>query len=225
MSTGPVQQVKDELIAVAKPRLRGWLHTGILPVSLVAGIVLIVLAPAAARWPASVFAVASVLLFATSAVYHRGRWSPWALSVLKRLDHANIYLIIAGSYTPFTVLALDEPASTVILSVVWGGAAAGVAFRLCWLDAPRWLYTGLYVLVGWVAIFVAPQFIDATGIGAAILVFIGGVLYTLGGAVYAARWPDPAPRWFGFHEVFHAFTVAAWIVHYVAVSLVVYGSG
>lgn len=225
MSTGPVQQVKDELIAVAKPRLRGWLHTGILPVSLVAGIVLIVLAPAAARWPASVFAVASVLLFATSAAYHRGRWSPRALSVLKRLDHANIYLIIAGSYTPFAVLALDEPVSTVILSVVWGGAAAGVAFRLWWLDAPRWLYTGLYVLVGWVAIFVAPQLIDGAGIGAAILVFIGGVLYTLGGAVYAARWPDPAPRWFGFHEVFHAFTVAAWIVHYVAVSLVVYGSG
>jgi hemolysin III len=225
MSTDPVHQVKDELIAVTKPRLRGWLHTGILPVSLVAGIILVVLAPAAARWSASVFVVASILLFATSATYHRGRWSPRALSVWKRLDHANIYLIIAGSYTPFGILALDEPVSTVILSIVWGGAIAGVAFRLLWLDAPRWLYTGLYILVGWVAIFVAPQLIDATGIAVAILVFIGGVLYTLGGAVYAARWPDPAPQWFGFHEVFHAFTVAAWIVHYMAVSLVVYRSG
>ena len=198
---------------------------GILPVSIVAGIFLIVLAPTDARPAASVFAVTSILLFATSAAYHRGRWSPRALSVWKRLDHANIYLIIAGSYTPFAVLALDEPASTTILSVVWGGAVAGVAFRLFWLDAPRWLYTGLYILVGWVAIFVGPQLIDATGIGTALLVLLGGVLYTLGGAVYAARWPNPAPLWFGFHEVFHAFTVAAWIVHYVAITLVVSGSG
>jgi len=225
MSEGAIQQAADDLIEVVKPRLRGWLHVGIFPVALVAGIILVALAPgAAARRPATVFVAASILLFATSALYHRGRWSPRALSVWKRLDHANIYLVIAGSYTPFAVLALDRPASTIILSVVWAGAVGGILFRIFWIDAPRWLYTGLYLLTGWAAIFVIPQLVDAAGAGAVILVVVGGILYTLGGVVYATKWPDPAPKWFGFHEVFHAFTVLAWIAHYVAVSMVVYGS-
>ncbi|MGH2790444.1 MAG: PAQR family membrane homeostasis protein TrhA [Actinomycetota bacterium] len=226
MSDSPVQQVTHELVELAKPRLRGWLHSGIAPVALIAGIVLVVLAPGTdARWSAAVFALTSLMLFGTSAAYHRGTWSPRALAVWKRLDHANIYLVIAGSYTPFAVLALEPPVSTIVLTVVWSGAVAGVAFRFLWVDAPRWLYTGLYIAIGWMAIFVMPQIVEGAGIPAAILVLIGGFLYTLGAVVYARRWPDPSPRWFGFHEVFHSFTVAAWICHYIAVSLVVYGSG
>ena len=166
MADGALQGAKDAFEEV-KPRLRGWLHAGIFPVALVSGIVLIALAPGAVtRRPATVFVVASVLLFATSALYHRGRWGPKALSVWKRLDHANIYLVIAGSYTPFAVLALDRPASTIILTVVWAGALGGILFRLFWLDAPRWLYTGLYLLTGWAAIFVIPQLVDAAGAAA-----------------------------------------------------------
>jgi hemolysin III len=216
-----VQQVKDELIEVAKPRLRGWLHAGVLPIALVAGIVLVGFAPPRARFSATIFVVASVLLFATSALYHRGNWSPRVLALWKRLDHAMIYLIIAGSYTPFAMLALKGTTASVILWIVWSGAIGGVLFRLFWIDAPRWLYTSLYILVGWVAVFVAPQLIEATGLATAILVGVGGLLYTLGAVVYALRRPDPSPLWFGFHEVFHALTVAAWIVHYIAVALVV----
>jgi hemolysin III len=226
MSDSPVQQVTHELVELAKPRLRGWLHSGIAPVALVAGIVLVVAAPASgARWAAAVFAFTSFMLFGTSAAYHRGTWSPRALAMWKRLDHANIYLVIAGSYTPFAVLAFEPPVSTIVLTVVWSGAIAGVAFRFLWLDAPRWLYTSLYIAIGWMAIFVMPQLIEGAGVAAAVLVLIGGLFYTLGAVVYATRRPDPSPRWFGFHEVFHSFTVAAWICHYVAVSLVVYDSG
>lgn len=213
----------DDLVEVVKPRLRGWLHTGIVPIALVAGVVLVGAAPEGrARWSALVFVLTSVLLFTTSAVYHRGRWSKRSLAVLKRLDHSNIYLIIAGSYTPFAVLALDPPVSTILLAVVWSGALAGVLFRLFWLDAPRWLYTGLYIGIGWAAIFVSPLLVGGAGVVASLLVLVGGVLYTGGAVVYGLQRPDPWPAWFGFHEVFHAFTVAAWAVHYVAVSLVVF---
>ena len=215
--------MRHDLVEEIKPRLRGWLHTGIVPIALVAGVVLVAAAPEGrARWSAVIFALTSLLLFTTSAVYHRGRWSKRRLAVLKRLDHSNIYLIIAGSYTPFALLALDPPASTILLAVVWSGAIAGVLFRLFWLDAPRWLYTGLYISIGWAAIFVSPLLVGGAGVVASALVLIGGVLYTLGAVVYGLQRPDPWPAWFGFHEVFHAFTVAAWAVHYVAVSLVVF---
>jgi hemolysin III len=226
MPDSPVQQVTHELVELAKPRLRGWLHSGIAPVAVVAGILLVVLAPGSgARWSAGVFALTSSMLFGTSAAYHRGTWSPRALAAWKRLDHANIYLVIAGSYTPFAVLSLEPPVSTIVLTVVWSGSVAGVAFRFLWFDASRWLYTGLYLAIGWMAIFVMPQLVAGAGVPAASLVLIGGLFYTLGAVVYARRRPDPSPRWFGFHEVFHSFTIAAWICHYIAVSMVVYGSG
>jgi hemolysin III len=226
MPDSPVQQVTHELVELAKPRLRGWLHSGIAPVAVVAGILLVVLAPGSgARWSAGVFALTSSMLFGTSAAYHRGTWSPRALAAWKRLDHANIYLVIAGSYTPFAVLSLEPPVSTIVLTVAWSGSVAGVAFRFLWFDAPRWLYTGLYLAIGWMAIFVMPQLVAGAGVPAASLVLIGGLFYTLGAVVYARRRPDPSPRWFGFHEVFHSFTIAAWICHYIAVSMVVYGSG
>jgi hemolysin III len=207
----------------AKPRLRGWLHTGALPVTLVAGFALVALGPTLqARLAAAIYAITSGLLFGISATYHRGTLGPRLAEVLRRFDHANIYLIIAGTYTPFALLALDGAARVAVLSIIWSGALAGVLFRVCWLGAPRWLYTVLYLGLGWTAIFVMPQLLDGAGLAAVVLVAVGGLFYTAGAIVYGLRRPDPSPGWFGFHEVFHAFTIAAYLVQYIAVSIVVY---
>ena len=219
---GPAARV-GEIAQSVKPRLRGWLHAGTFPAALLGGIVLVALGPTlSARLAAAVYAVTSALLFGVSALYHRGHWSARADAVLRRFDHANIYLIIAGTYTPFALLALHGTARTVVLSVIWSGAAAGVLFRIVWVRAPRWLYTALYVGLGWVAAAVMPQLLDGAGPAALILVCVGGLLYSVGGLVYGLRRPDPSPRWFGFHEVFHAFTIAAYVAQYIAVSFVVY---
>ncbi|MBB5136548.1 hemolysin III [Thermocatellispora tengchongensis] len=209
-----------------RPRLRGWLHTGALPVALLAGFVLVALGPTLqARAAAAVYAVTSGLLFGVSATYHRSRLGPRLTEFMRRLDHANIYLIIAGTYTPFAVLALDGPARVALLAGVWGGAVSGVLFRVLWIDAPRMLYTSLYIVLGWAAVFTLPQLVAGAGVAAVVLVAAGGVLYSAGGIVYGLRRPDPSPRWFGYHEVFHALTLAAYVAQYVAVSLVVYAAG
>ncbi|NUT43292.1 MAG: hemolysin III family protein [Thermoactinospora sp.] len=213
------------MTVLEKPRLRGWLHAGALPMALVAGFVLVALGPTVeARLAATVYAITSGLLFGVSATYHRGRLSPRVAEILRRFDHANIYLIIAGTYTPFALLALDGLPRVLVLAVIWTGALAGVLFKVCWKGAPRWLSTVLYIALGWVAAFVLPQLMDGAGVAALVLVIVGGVLYTAGGIVYGVRRPDPSPKWFGFHEVFHAFTVVAYIVQYVAVSFVVYSA-
>ena len=171
---------------------------------------------------AAVYALSSVLLFSTSAIYHVGRWSPRAQRLLRRMDHSNIYLIIAGTYTPFIVLVLDGTLRISMLALVWGGAISGVAFKLLWLNAPRWLSTALYLAIGWVAVLFVPELIGGTHPATWILVLVGGVLYSVGAVVYGLKWPDPAPRWFGFHEIFHSLTIAAFVCHYIAVSFVVY---
>jgi hemolysin III len=208
------------------PKLRGLLHAGMFPVAIGAGGVLVAVAPsAAAKVAAALYAASAAMLFGVSAAYHRALWSGRLQDVLRRFDHANIYLIIAGTYTPFAALALHGNIRLAVLTVIWAGAAAGLAFRMAWLRAPRWLYTSLYIGLGWTAVFVMPQLVRGAGLTAVILILAGGVLYSLGGVVYGLRKPDPLPRWFGFHEVFHALTVAAYIVQYVAVSLVVYHAG
>jgi hemolysin III len=212
-----------EIAQSVKPRLRGWLHLGAFPAALIAGLVLVALGTTiAARLAAAVYALTSVLLFGVSALYHRGQWSERAMAWLRRFDHANIYLIIAGTYTPFALLALHGTVRTVVLAVIWTGAAAGVAFRVLWVRAPRWLYTALYVGLGWVAAGFLPQLLDGAGVAALVLVCVGGLLYSAGGLVYGLRRPDPSPRWFGFHEVFHACTVAAYVAQYIAISFLVY---
>lgn len=209
-------------LTAAKPKLRGWLHTGTFPASVAAGIVLVSLAPTdRARISATIFSVTASLLFGVSALYHRGNWSPTVRGVLKRLDHANIFLIIAGTYTPFTVLLLPDGPARTLLWLVWGGALAGVVFQVAWVGAPRWLYVPVYVALGWVAVVYLPDFLRG-GVATFVLVVVGGGLYTLGGIIYGIKRPNPSPRWFGFHEVFHAFTVAAFVVHYIGVSMVVY---
>lgn len=225
------QQVAEQ-VAEVKPRLRGWLHLATAPLTLAAGIVLIALSPTAAtKWGSAVYVASAVLLFSTSAVYHRGRWSPRVGGVLRRADHANIFLLIAGSYTPFSLLLLTGTSRVVMLVVVWSGALLGVAFRVFWIGAPRWLHTPIYMALGCAAVVFLPQFAHGAerlgvGVGIAIMVLIslGGALYLLGGVVYGFRRPDPWPRWFGFHEVFHSLTIMAFVSHYVGISLATYAS-
>ena len=222
MTTDP-REVAAAAVAYVKPRLRGWLHLVTAPVALVCGTVLIALAPtASAAAAAAAFAVSAVVLFTTSAIYHRGRWSPAAERRLKRLDHASIFLLIAGTYTPFAVLALNDEVRIAVLAGVWGTAIAGVLFRVLWVNAPRRLYVPLYIGLGWTASFVVPQLLRGAGAAAFTLLAVGGACYTLGGVVYGLRRPNPLPRWFGFHEVFHSLTVVGFILQYVAASLVVY---
>jgi len=230
MSTDPVSHADpnpvEDLVAAVKPRLRGWLHAGTFPVALAAGLVLTALAPAGkARVGAAVFTATAALLFGTSALYHRGTWSARVQALLKRLDHSNIFLIIAGSYTPFALTLLPWEQARQLLVIVWLGAAGGVLFRVFWVGAPRWLYTPVYVALGWVAVLYFGPLLRSGGVTVVSLIALGGVLYTFGALVYATKRPNPAPRWFGFHEVFHAFTVLAFAAHYVAASLAVYGVG
>lgn len=209
----------------AKPLLRGWLHLAAFPAALLAGLVLVAIGPTtSARLATAVYVAASAALFGVSALYHRTDLGPAATARLKRCDHANIYLIIAGTYTPVAHMALEGTARIAILATVWIGAAAGIAFRTLWLGAPRWLYTGLYIVLGWIALGVLPQLTAGAGTTATVLIVAGGVLYTAGGLVYALKRPDPAPRWFGFHEVFHSLTLAAYITQFTAVAIVIQGA-
>jgi hemolysin III len=203
-----------------KPKLRGWLHLCAAPLALAGGIVLIALADSGrARVASAVFAFSAVMLFGTSALYHRGNWGHRGEAILRRLDHANIFLIIAGTYTPFTVLLLHGTAERALLYTVWGGALAGIAFRVFWLKAPRWIYTPCYVALGWAAVFFLPDFLRAGGVAVLVMMIVGGVLYSLGAVVYGTRRPNFSPKWFGFHEVFHTLTIAAFALHFIGVSL------
>jgi hemolysin III len=204
-----------------KPTWRGWIHAATFPVALAAGIVLIVLAHGApAKWSSAVFMITSLLLFGNSALYHRFNWKPKTKAVLKRIDHANILLLIAGTYTPLSVLALPTSQTVTILSIVWGGALLGIVFRVFWINAPRWLYVALYLALGWAAVmYIVPLFqANATMM---TLVVIGGLLYTVGAVVYALKRPNPWPGRFGFHEIFHVCTVLAFLCHWTASLLIV----
>ncbi|MFJ8941544.1 hemolysin III family protein [Streptomyces sp. NPDC102365] len=212
-----------DLVEPIKPRLRGWLHAGMVPAALIAGIVLICRAPTPqAALACAVYSVTAWLLFATSAIYHRGSWGPLGDALLRRLDHANIFLIIAGTCTPLAVLLLRQDQRSVLLWIVWTGAVAGIAFRVLWVGAPRWLYTPCYLALGWAPVRYLPDFLHTGGVAVLTLIVAGGLLYSAGAVVYGLRRPDPSPRWFGFHEVFHALTVAAFAAHYVAISLATY---
>jgi hemolysin III len=220
----PVQPSSGtESPAIAKPSWRGWLHAAAFPIVVVAGFVLVATATTTAGQVSSaIFSATAALLFGVSALLHRGTWSPTVEDLLRRIDHANIYLIIAGTYTPFAVVALPPSEGKLLLAIVWTGALAGAAFRIFWTGAPRWLSTTLYVVVGWIVIFFLPELINGAGSAAVILIALGGVLYTVGAVVYGMKRPNPWPGTFGFHEVFHALTVAAFATHYIAVWIVVH---
>jgi hemolysin III len=203
------------------------LHAGAFPAAAVAGVVLTALGPTQpARLAAAVYSVTCMALFGVSAAYHRSPLGSRRRSVLGRLDHVNILLLIAGTYTPLAVVALHGWTRLCVLAIVWAGTAAGVLTQLIWRSswrpAPRWLTTSLFIALGWVAAFVMPQLLRGAGALAMALVIAGGILYSLGAVVYARKRPNPSPKWFGFHEVFHAMTIAAYLSQYAAISLVVY---
>ena len=212
-----------DLLGQLKPQLRGVLHQVAFAVSLVTGTALVCLAPGGRpRLAAVVYAVSVSALFGISGAYHRGSWSPRVADALGRLDQSMIFVLIAGTYTPFALLLLEGGARWTTLGLVWGGTAVGVVLRTT-LERPlRWGFTALYLALGWVAVAFLPQLGRAGGPAVLALLVTGGLLYSAGAVVYATRRPDPSPRWFGFHEVFHALTLAAFAVHYVAVSLTTY---
>jgi hemolysin III len=206
--------------AELRPTWRGWIHAATFPVAIAAGIILITLAQGApAKWASAVFMATSLLLFGNSALYHRGNWKPKTKAVLKRIDHANILLLIAGTYTPLAVLALPTQQTIILLSIVWGGAILGIFFRVFWLHAPRWLYVALYLALGWAAVM---YIVDLFAANAAmmVLVLVGGILYTVGAVIYALKRPNPWPGHFGFHEIFHVCTVLAFLCHWTASLLI-----
>ena len=206
--------------AEVKPTWRGWIHAGTFPVTIAAGVVLIVLAEGApAKWASAVFTLTSMLLFGNSALYHRFDWQPRTKVILKRIDHANIFLLIAGTYTPLAILALPPDKGWLLLAIVWGGALLGIGFRVFWIHAPRWLYVPLYLLLGWAAVMYLGDLLDAS-VAMMVLVIVGGLLYTVGAVVYGLKKPNPWPGTFGFHEIFHTCTVLAFMCHWTATLII-----
>jgi hemolysin III len=216
------RRAKELGLQLPKPRLRGVIHLISFPLSLVAGLILVALGEdLATRMACVVFVTTAALLFGVSATYHRGTWSPQHAIMLRRFDHANIFLIIAGTYTPIAVSLLERPDATRLLIICWTGALVGVLFRIFWTSAPRWLYVPAYVALGWVAVFYMPQMLAGGGWAVVSLIMAGGIAYTVGAVVYGLKRPDPSPAWFGFHEIFHACTLAGFVCHFVAVAIAV----
>ena len=205
-----------------KPRLRGVSHKWAFFVSLGTGALLVALAPTAeARLATAIYGACIAAMFGASALYHRVDWSPDARRWMRRLDHSTIFLMIAGSYTPFALLVMHGTLATVVLCVVWGGALLGIVLKLAWIDAPKWLVAAIYVALGWVAIAAFPQLLDELGVFPTLLIALGGVLYTVGAVIYALKRPDPSPQVFGYHEIFHLLVIAAAAVQYAVVGFYV----
>jgi hemolysin III len=204
---------------LVKPRLRGVFHQYAFFVALAAGTVLVAVADSARELVATwVYAAALAAMFGVSALYHRVNWrSTRVRTWMRRLDHSTILLLIAGTYTPFALLAFEGAIANVILVAVWAGAAAGLVLNLAWIDAPKWLVALVFVALGWVGVVAVPE-LFAVGVAPAVLVFVGGVLYTLGALAYAMKRPNPAPAVFGYHEIFHLLVIGAAIAHFVAIA-------
>jgi hemolysin III len=206
-----------------KPRLRGVFHQWAFVAAVAAGVTLVALAEGVRERTASwIYATSLAAMFGASALYHRGRWRSVRVRIwLRRLDHSMIFMLIAGTYTPFALLAFEGFTADAVLVVVWSGAAAGLVLNLLWIHAPEWVAASVYIALGWVVVATLPQLFTRAGVAAAVLVIVGGVLYTLGAIGYAARRPNPWPSAFGFHEIFHLLVIAAAATQFVAVALVV----
>ncbi len=215
-------EVPETSAREGKPRWRGASHEVAAFVFPVLGLVLVAVAhTAAARWAALVYTVGITAMYATSACYHRGDWSPSVQRRLRRLDHSMILVGIAATYTPVAVVGLDTRSARILLAVVWPLAVAGIVVQMFWLNAPRWLVAGLYVVIGWTALAFVPVLWHELGVITFSLIVCGGVCYSLGARVYSTRRPDPVPAVFGFHEVFHALVIAAGVIFYVAIARVI----
>jgi hemolysin III len=205
-----------------RPKLRGIIHLVMSPLALVAGLTLITItSELRGRITLTIFTLTAVSLFTCSAIYHRVPWGPTAKAVWRRIDHANIPLLIAGTYTPFAIYLLEKNQAVVLLSIVWGGAVLSGFFRVFWLSAPRWLYVPIYIALGWAALIYLPDFYRNGGLLVLLLIGLGGVLYSVGALIYAIKKPNFSINWFGFHELFHAMTAAAFVSHFIAAVLVI----
>jgi len=207
---------------LSRPKLRGIVHLVMSPLALVAGLTLITItSELRGRVTLTIFTLTAVSLFTCSAIYHRVPWGPTAKAVWRRIDHANIPLLIAGTYTPFAIYLLDKNQAVILLSLVWGGALLSGIFRVFWLSAPRWLYVPIYLALGWAALIYLPDFYRNGGLLVLLLIGFGGLLYSAGAIIYALKKPNFSINWFGFHELFHAMTAAAFISHFIAAVLVI----
>ncbi|MGA4730761.1 PAQR family membrane homeostasis protein TrhA [Micromonospora taraxaci] len=208
-------------VDIGKPRMRGWLHTYAFFVALVCGIVLCSIAATRPGWAPLVSCLIYSLtvcgLFGTSALYHRRVWSERGYQVMRRMDHSMIFVFIAGTYTPLCVMLLAPRPATVMLALVWGGALAGVALKVVWPHAPRWVSAPLYLALGWVAVAMLPEILHGGGVAALVLLIVGGGIYSVGAVFYALRRPNPWPTVFGHHEFFHASTLLAALCHHIAI--------
>lgn len=221
------EEVKDTVRALVKPRARGWIHLVSAVVAVFAGASLISLS-----WPLEglkagvatfIYTGSVVGMFTVSAIYHRVTWKSVRVRTwMKRLDHSMIFVLIAGTYTPFAMLAMPHRSGVLVLCMVWGGALAGVLLKMCWPTAPRWVGVPLYLVLGWVSAFYIATIMHHAGVAAVVLLAVGGALYSIGGVMYALRWPDPWPNTFGYHEFFHSCTVIAAICHYIAIWFAVF---
>jgi hemolysin III len=204
---------------ILKPRMRGVLHQWACVASVVLGVLVVVFADGGReRVAAAVYAASVTGLFGASALYHRVSWRPEVRRWMRRLDHSMIFVLIAGTYTPFALLAFDDGVGRALLIAVWCGAAGGVALKLLWIDAPNWLGVIVYMALGWLAVWTFPALAEALGVVPTVLVALGGLLYTTGAVIYATRRPDPVPAVFGYHEVFHLLVIAAAVAHFTAVA-------
>ncbi|MBM0203819.1 hemolysin III family protein [Micromonospora sp. NPDC051227] len=208
-------------VDIGKPRMRGWLHTYAFFVAVVCGIVLCSIAATRPGWAPLVSCLIYSLtvcgLFGTSALYHRRVWSERGYQVMRRMDHSMIFVFIAGTYTPLCAMLLAPRPATVMLALVWGGALAGVAVKVIWPHAPRWVSAPLYLALGWVAVAMLPEILHGGGVAALVLLIVGGAIYSIGAVFYALRRPDPWPTVFGHHEFFHACTLLAALCHHIAI--------
>lgn len=202
-----------------RPLLRGYLHLGAAVAAVVGLVVLLLLADSPKAYVAgAVFAASLIGLYTVSGLYHTIQWGPRMSGVLKRLDHAMIFVMIAGGYTPFCLFAGSPAWGIGLLAVVWATAAAGVALKIAWPNAPRWLSVGLYIGMGWIVLVAATKITDWYAVGPLLVVALGGVLYSIGGVIYGLRRPNPFPRVFGYHEVFHTLVIAGSILHFTVVA-------
>lgn len=217
----PLRELKGQpQVDEFRPSWRGWIHTGVLPFVVAAGVLLVVFSEGwQAKAAAAVYFASSILLFGNSALYHRFRWKPFTKKLLKRIDHANIFLLIAGTYTPISVSALPEEKGSLLLILVWSIALVGVGFRVFWINAPRWLYVPMYLGLGWIASLYVVDFFNVNWV-MMTLVLVGGLFYSIGAVIYGLKRPNPSPKHFGFHEIFHALTVAAFFCHWVAAMII-----
>jgi hemolysin III len=209
-----------------KPKLRGVLHQAAFVIALALAPFMIMAADGGReRLAAAVFAGSVAACFGASALYHRVTWTPHVRLWMRRIDHAGVYLLIAGTYTPVSLLVLRGAWRPVVLTIVWAGAAAAIVLKFVWVAAPKWLTAAIGIALGWVAVVALPQLVTRLNPAAVILLVVGGLAYTAGAVVYALRRPDPVPAVFGYHELFHALTIVGVACQYVAIAFFIVRAG